>query len=103
MWNPQNPGLPEVDGVSENRPMVSGTLYISHAQAGHEATVAHTRELMAMRYGTDFALEVVDVLEDPDRADAAHVVATPVLIVANGAGEQRFVGDLNPIAAVTRL
>jgi circadian clock protein KaiB len=83
--------------------MVSGTLFISRAQNGHEATVAHTQALMTKRYGTDFALEVVDVLEDPDRADAAHVVATPVLIVVNGAGEQRFIGDLNPVAAATKL
>ena len=83
--------------------MVNGTLYVSHAQAGHEATVAHTISILRKRYGADFDLEVIDVLEEPERADAAHVVATPVLIVSNGSGEQRFIGALDPVAAATKL
>lgn len=83
--------------------MVNGTLYVSHAQAGYEATVAHTQSLLQQHYGEDFNLEIVDVLDEPDKADAAHVVATPVLVMSNGEGEKRFIGDLDPIAVATKL
>jgi hypothetical protein len=83
--------------------MVSGILYISRAQIGHEATVAHTEGVLRKRYGNGFTLEVVDVLEEPDRADAAHVIATPVLVISNGNGEQRFVGALDNAAITTKL
>lgn len=83
--------------------MTHGTLYISSRQPGHEASVAHAQTALKKRFGDDFALEVVDVIEEPDRADAAHVVATPVLIVENGAGAQRFVGALEAIASPRKL
>ena len=83
--------------------MISGTLYVSHAQPGHEATVAHTMAVLRKRYGEDFDLEVVDVIDEPARAEAAHVVATPALVVSNGAGEQRFIGNLDAAVVAAKL
>lgn len=78
--------------------MTRGTLYISSRQPGHEASVVQAEMALKTRYGSDFSLEVVDVIEDPDRADEAHVVATPLLIVENGTGTERFIGSLDAAA-----
>ena len=75
--------------------MTKGTLFISSAQPGHEASVAHARTALTKRFGSDFSLTIVDVIQEPERAEAAHVVATPSLIVDDGDGIERFVGTLS--------
>ncbi len=43
------------------------------------------------------ALEIVDVLRDPRRAEAAEVLATPVLIKSLPHPSQRLVGDFSSV------
>jgi len=45
-------------------------------------------------------VEVIDVRQYPDRAEAAHILATPTLISLETESTVRIVGDLNDLEAV---
>lgn len=54
----------------------------------------HICEHELPRAGCSWQLEIIDVIENPAAAEAAHVVATPTLIRRAPLPEQRIVGDL---------
>jgi circadian clock protein KaiB len=47
-----------------------------------------------------YELEVIDVLEEPERAEAASILATPTVVRASPLPELRVVGDLGDERAV---
>lgn len=51
------------------------------------------------RYGDDFTVNVVDVLDEPDAAERANVIVTPMIVVRQPLPVQRFVGDLRDLDA----
>lgn len=48
-------------------------------------------------------LEVVDLVEDPERGDADRILATPTLVRREPGPERRVVGDLSVPVAVDRI
>jgi circadian clock protein KaiB len=50
----------------------------------------------------DYELEVIDVIDRPDLADAARVLATPMVLKAVPPPERRVVGDLSDLERLGR-
>ncbi|MCA9605380.1 MAG: circadian clock KaiB family protein [Myxococcales bacterium] len=75
-------------------------LYIT-AQSGHsERAVRNLRAICESALAGRYDLEVIDVLEDPNRADQDKVLATPTLIRRLPLPTRRLVGDLSDRARV---
>jgi circadian clock protein KaiB len=75
-------------------------LYIVGQSRHSEAAVTNLRRLCEDKRVGDCQLEIIDVLEHPDAAEAANIVATPTLIKRAPAPVRRIVGDLSVAEAV---
>jgi circadian clock protein KaiB len=80
-------------GGSERRFVL--TLFVCGASPRTDSAVANLRRLCEDELRGDCSLEVVDVLEKPDLAEAARVLATPTLIKLLPPPIRRIIGDLS--------
>lgn len=77
-------------------------LYVTGRSLRSEIAIANLERILASRLAGRYQLLIIDVIEQPDAAEAANVVATPTLIRRSPAPIRRLVGDLTPTAAVLR-
>ena len=70
-------------------------LYVTDASALSQRAIANLQRLCAGSATIDWDVRIVDVLEEPDKAREAHVVATPTLLRLLPAPERRITGDLS--------
>ena len=77
------------------------TLYIAGSDALSERAVANLRRLVDSSGGIE--CQIVDVLERPDLARQAKVIATPLLVRVEPEPVLRIIGDLSPHARVAEL
>ena len=76
-------------------------LYVTGRSMRSEAAIANLeRILVRSRLEGRYQLVIVDVLDQPDAAEAANIVATPTLIRRSPAPVRRLVGDLSPMETV---
>lgn len=69
-------------------------LYLSDQSSG--ARALHTLEaLLETHLAGRYELEVIDVLEHPERAEGERILATPTLVRASPAPVRKAVGDLS--------
>ena len=91
----------EALGVSEAKlrdglqPPFHLTLYISGGSARSELAVANLRRICDQELPGQYELEVIDVLEQPERAEDAKILATPTLIKELPPPLRRIIGDLS--------
>jgi circadian clock protein KaiB len=71
------------------------TLYISGGSPRAELAVANLRQICDHELRGQYELEVVDVLEEPERAEEAKILATPTLIKQLPPPLRRVIGDLS--------
>lgn len=72
------------------------TLYVTGRTRRSERASVNLRTLCLSRLGEGaFEIEVVDVLERPDRAETDRVIATPTVIRTVPAPRRRVIGDLS--------
>ena len=71
------------------------TLYISGGSPRAEAAVANLRRICEQELGGQYDLEIIDVLEEPERAEDARILATPTLIKQLPPPLRRIIGDLS--------
>ena len=69
-------------------------LYVAGDSPRSQNALRNLRRLEQTPLSGRFEVEVVDVLADPDRAEADHVLATPTLLRISPAPRQRILGDL---------
>ncbi len=69
-------------------------LYVSDASDVSRQAIADLEALCAASRGREWDVSVIDVLEDPKRAERARIVATPTLLRVSPGPERRVVGDL---------
>lgn len=82
------------------QPQYKLTLYVTPDSSGK--ALAHLyRALEDLAYN-DYQLEIVDVLEHPDRAQEAKVIGTPALVY-HSAGGPILINSLSDIAQVRKL
>lgn len=75
-------------------------LFVAGETARSLRAAAHIRTLCAEVLDDDYELEIIDVLERPDLADEARILATPTVIKASPPPLRRVIGDLSDL---TRL
>jgi circadian clock protein KaiB len=71
------------------------TLYVTGKSPRTERTVARLRDLCAEVLPGGCQIEVIDVLERPDQAEADRIFATPTLIRTWPLPVRRIIGDFS--------
>jgi circadian clock protein KaiB len=71
------------------------TLYITGKNPRSETAIANLRRLCETELDGRYQLEIIDVLEQPDRAEEAKILATPTLIKELPPPLRRVIGDLS--------
>jgi len=71
------------------------TLYIAGHTPRAELAIANLRRLCDEDLGGQYKLEIVDVREQPEAAEAAKILATPTLIKQLPPPLRRVIGDLS--------
>lgn len=70
-------------------------LYVAGKSARSVRALENLRALGEQALAGGYRLEVIDVLEQPQRAEDDRVLATPTLIKESPAPVRRFIGDLS--------
>ena len=77
-------------------------LYVVGNSPSAKIALANLRRICEERLGNAYALQVVDVLENPEAAEEANIVATPTLIKRDPPPVRRIIGDLSATETVLR-
>lgn len=75
-------------------------LYVTDASALSQRAIANLKQLCSMCSGTDWDVRLIDVLEEPEKAENARIVATPTLLRVVPPPERRIIGDLSDLQRV---
>jgi circadian clock protein KaiB len=70
-------------------------LYVAGRGTRAEAAIANLRKLCENELRGQYELEIIDVLERPDLAEDARILATPTLIKQLPPPLRRVIGDLS--------
>ena len=70
-------------------------LFVSGSTPRSERAVANLRRLCEDEFQGCYELQVIDVLEHPEQAEAERVLATPMLIKQLPPPLRRVIGDLS--------
>jgi circadian clock protein KaiB len=71
------------------------TLYVAGRTARSAQAAANLDRLGKERLGGAYDLTVVDVSDDPERAEAARILTTPTLVKEGPGQARRVTGDLS--------
>jgi circadian clock protein KaiB len=77
-------------------------LYIVGRSRHSLIALANLQRLCETEHFGDYELEVIDVLEHPEAAEAANILATPTLVKRAPTPVRRIVGDLSQTQAVLK-
>ncbi|MFN2603302.1 MAG: circadian clock KaiB family protein [Gemmatimonadaceae bacterium] len=70
-------------------------LYIAGSSPRAEQAVANLRQICEQELGGRYQLEIIDVVEQPELAEQAKILATPTLIKQLPPPLRRVIGDLS--------
>lgn len=77
-------------------------LYIAGATPRSELAVHNLRQIRASYIHENFDLLIIDVLEEPQQAEDARILATPTLVREAPPPQRRIIGDLSDREKVLR-
>jgi circadian clock protein KaiB len=75
-------------------------LYVAGNAPNSQRAIANARAICENQGGVPYELEIVNVLEHPERAQADGIIVTPTLLKLSPPPVQRMVGDLSDNAQV---
>jgi len=75
-------------------------LYISSETSNSVASAWNLKSLLDQELKGRYSLEVINVLDNPQRAEENNILATPTLVKASPLPERRVIGDLSNRARV---
>lgn len=78
------------------------TLYIAGQTPRADRAISNLRRLVQDDLGLTLELRIVDVLERPDLAEQAMILATPTLVREDPGPSRRLIGDLSDGEKVLR-
>ena len=78
-------------------------LFISGSSQRAARAIEAVESLRKDYLGNCVQLEVIDVLENPDRAERERILATPTLIRQSPGPPRRLVGDLTEASRILQL
>ena len=70
------------------------TLYIAGQTSRSQRAVSNLRQACE-KAGSEYQLEIVDILEDPEAAEKAKILAIPTLVKESPLPARRVIGDLS--------
>ncbi|MCF8223623.1 MAG: circadian clock KaiB family protein [Bacteroidales bacterium] len=70
-------------------------LYITSNSSRSEQAITNLRKMCEENLGGDFSLTVIDVLDSPEEAEKAKILATPTLIKKIPPPVKRLIGDFS--------
>ena len=70
------------------------TLFIAGESPRSQRAIANLRRIAQERLGGDYELDVVDVQQDPERAEQERILTTPTLVKRAPEPRRRVTGDL---------
>ncbi len=71
-------------------------LYVCGASTARSTTtMRNLANECSARYGTEYSINVIDVLRNPAIAERANIVATPTTVIRRPLPSLRLVGDLS--------
>lgn len=71
------------------------TLYVTGKSSKSKKAIKNLNNLCKKVASDTYTLEIVDTLENPERAENARVIATPTLVKELPLPAKRIVGDLS--------
>ena len=77
-------------------------LYVTGKSVRSQLAIENLKRICDREFGTDAAVEVIDVLATPEHAETARILTTPTLIRELPEPERRVTGDLSDEDAVLR-
>lgn len=75
-------------------------LYVTGRTTHAQRSLSNLRAILEDTLGGRFTLEVIDVLEEPQRAAAEKILATPTLVRRRPEPVRRIIGDFSDRAKV---
>lgn len=69
-------------------------LFVAGSNPRASEVVRKTKEIVE-RFTTDCVVDVVDILDDPDEAEAQRIIATPTLVRLQPLPQRRVIGDIS--------
>lgn len=76
------------------------TLYVAGDSLRSEQAIANLRRIVAAGVEGEAQVSVVDVLQHPERAEAARILTTPTVVREAPAPARRVTGDLSDLRTV---
>lgn len=70
-------------------------LYISSETSNSVASAWNLKSLLDQELKGRYSLEVINVIDHPQRAEENNILATPTLVKASPLPERRVIGDLS--------
>ena len=77
-------------------------LFVTGRSVKADTAIDNLRALLAEASADDFNLTIIDVLEDPQAAEDAFILATPTLIKTAPLPVRRTIGDLSDRESLIR-
>jgi hypothetical protein len=72
-------------------------LFVAGQATQLQVMTARVTELLDQVLQVPYEFKAIDVLEQPELADVAHILVTPTLVVRYKSKERRLVGDLSDL------
>lgn len=72
-------------------------IYVAGVAPNSLRAIANTKAMCAEHF-PDHELEVIDLMDEPQRAAADRIIVTPTLVKLSPPPEQRLIGDLSDAA-----
>lgn len=75
-------------------------VYVSGRSPISIRAVETLRRICESRIPGDYTIDVIDVLQEPDRAEQAKIMATPTVVRSSPPPVRKIIGDLSDEASV---
>jgi circadian clock protein KaiB len=76
------------------------TLFVAGDTARSQRAHASLRRICRERLGDEFEIELVDVVSDPEKAEAHRILTTPTVVKEHPEPRRRITGDLSDATRV---
>jgi circadian clock protein KaiB len=92
--------------ATQEQPKTQGyvlRLFVAGHSAATQRILENLRDLLEQYLGHPYTLKVIDVLTNPEKAEADQVSATPTLVKVYPQPIRRIVGDLNNVQKILQM
>jgi circadian clock protein KaiB len=77
-------------------------LYVTGATPRSSQAISNARRIFDKHLGSDYELEIVDIYQEPLKAEEHQIVASPTLVKLSPGPTRRVIGDLSDEAKLLK-